>query len=312
MKKQFINEVKRMQQLAGIPLNESEINWALLNSYVNELSKQVVRPDLFKNNFIVWEDALFYNYDEAIDKGFIEGNEISKEEFNELHNMLNNNFNFNYFVRNWTVLDDEESRHEDDKDKNIEHFKTTYNVDDKTADIMKKIVDTFIINEVKQLKLKNMKKQFINEVKQMQKLAGIQKLNEASIDDKGNLQDFDLENDLIVKYNSEYYKNENLYKFFYCEKGLADGFDMEDGKKVKYIVGYSRFLDLPDDKKWIFGLPNPEVELKKQSPDLLMSMDCFDAEMDVIGYIYSKSGKDIETEYSDDDLDDAFIDSLKN
>ena len=73
--------------------------------------------------------------------------------------------------------------------------------------------------------------------------------------------------DLVVTY----YKDKDNYG----EKGLADGFHTEDGKKVKYIVGY-------DD------------------------MD----EIDDIGYIYSKSGADIETDYTEDDLDDAFMNSL--
>jgi hypothetical protein len=73
--------------------------------------------------------------------------------------------------------------------------------------------------------------------------------------------------DLVVTY----YKDKDNYS----EKGLADGFDIEKGKKVKYIVGY-------DDED----------------------------EMDDIGYIYSKSGADIETDYTEDDLDDAFMNSL--
>jgi hypothetical protein len=84
------------------------------------------------------------------------------------------------------------------------------------------------------------------------------------------------EKNLIDPYSSDlvvtYYKNKDNYD----EKGLADDFHEEEGKKVKYIVGY----DENDD-------------------------------MDDIGYIYSKSGKDIETEYTEDDLDDAFMDSLK-
>jgi hypothetical protein len=74
--------------------------------------------------------------------------------------------------------------------------------------------------------------------------------------------------DLVVTY----YKDKDSYD----EKGLADGFHEEEGKKVKFIVGY-------DD------------------------MD----EIDDIGYIYSKSGKDIETEYTEDDLDNTFMNSLQ-
>ena len=173
------------------------------------------------------------------------------------------------------------------------------------------------------------------EFKRMQKLAGL--INEISVNDKGELEDFtlggdadskdlfqtlggfekstssvkkDSKNDLIVKYFPEYYQNEKSYKFFYCEKGLADDFDTEDGKKVKYIVGYSHFLDLPDDKKWILDLPDPKTELDIL-PGLKLDPDsCYDAEMDLIGYIYSKSGKDIETEYEEEELWDAFYNSL--
>jgi len=102
-----------------------------------------------------------------------------------------------------------------------------------------------------------MKKQTLfEEIKRMQKLAGIIKENK------------DL-SDLTV----HYYKNPDNYG----EKGLADDFHEEDGKKVKYIVGY-------DDED----------------------------EMDDIGYIYTKSGDDIETKYSEDDLYDVFYNSLES
>lgn len=153
-----------------------------------------------------------------------------------------------------------------------------------------------------------MKKQ-LNEIKRMQQLAGL--LNEAFIDDEGNLQDFNSEDDLIVKFTTGYYKNEKLFDYFYCEKGLADGFEIKDNKKIKYIVGYSNFTNIPDDKKWIFNLSDPKSELGKQGMGMLLDPDnCFDADMEVIGYIYSKSGKDIETEYTEDELDDAFYEAL--
>jgi len=135
-------------------------------------------------------------------------------------------------------------------------------------------------------------------------------LNEAFINDKGELEDFNFENDLVVKYLPEYYQNEKRYKFFYCEKGLADDFDTKDGKKVKYIVGYSHFLDLPNDKEWILDMPDPKTELSIASGLALDPDSCYDAEMDVIGYIYSKNGKDIETEYEEEELWEAFYDSL--
>lgn len=154
-----------------------------------------------------------------------------------------------------------------------------------------------------------MKKQILSEqFKRMQKLAGL--ITEASINDKGELEDFDFSDDLVVKYTPEYYQNEKRYDYFYCEKGLADDFHTEDGKKVKYIVGYSNFLDLPDDKKWILDMPDPKTELELYTGSPLDPDSCFEAEMDMIGYIYSKSGKDIETEYNEEELRDAFYDSL--
>lgn len=155
-----------------------------------------------------------------------------------------------------------------------------------------------------------MAKQILSEeFKRMQKLAGL--IKEVSVNDKGELEDFNFEDDLVVRYTPEYYQNEENYKFFYCEKGLADGFDTEDSKKVKYIIGYSNFIDLPDDKKWILGMPDPKTELEKEIPGLILDPEgCSDAEFEVIGYIYSKNGKDIETEYTEDELYDVFYDSL--
>lgn len=108
---------------------------------LDELSKYVSRPDMYKSDFNVWEEALFYDYDKAMSNQFV-GINMPKEEFNKLHNELQNRYNFNYFVRNWTVLDDEESRHEDEKGKDVGYFKDKYMVNDKIANIMKKIVDT--------------------------------------------------------------------------------------------------------------------------------------------------------------------------
>ena len=180
-----------------------------------------------------------------------------------------------------------------------------------------------------------MKQPLNEEFKRMQKLAGL--ITETSINDKGELEDFtlgdevdgkdlfqtlggfekntsstkkDSEDDLIIKYFPKYYQNEKSYKFFYCEKGLADDFDTEDGKKVKYIVGYSHFLNLPSDKEWILSTPDPKTELELP-PGLAFDPDsCYDADMDVIGYMYSKSGKDIETEYEEEELWEKFYDSL--
>ena len=87
--------------------------------------------------------------------------------------------------------------------------------------------------------------------------------------------------DLTVKWTKVYLDNENKDPYFYTEKGLADGFEMIKGQKVKEIVGY--FEDEDGDEDY-----------------------------DIIGYIYSKGKKDIETDYNEDDLNDIFINSLSS
>jgi len=81
--------------------------------------------------------------------------------------------------------------------------------------------------------------------------------------------------DLEVKWTKKYTKDPDLY----YEKGLASEFEMVNGKKVKEIIGYFEDEDEDEDEE-------------------------------VIGYIYSKSNKDIETEYSEEDLDDVFTKAL--
>jgi len=89
--------------------------------------------------------------------------------------------------------------------------------------------------------------------------------------------------DLEVKWTPEYYEATEKYgDEAYDEKGLVIGFQMRDGKKVKEIIGYY----IPEDAE-------------KEN----------DEEFDIIGYIYSTSEKDIES-YSEEDLDDAFMNAL--
>jgi len=87
--------------------------------------------------------------------------------------------------------------------------------------------------------------------------------------------------DLEVKFTKKYLNKDKKDPYFYTEKGLASDFEMVDGKKVKEIVGYFEDEDGDEDEE-------------------------------VIGYIYSKSGKDIENEYSEDDLDNTFTSALGN
>jgi hypothetical protein len=113
----------------------------------------------------------------------------------------------------------------------------------------------------------------------MQMLAGIITESEYKVKLNENITE------LEVKWTPEYYEATEKYgDEAYDEKGLTDGFQMRDGKKVKEIIGYY----VPE------GAKNPS-----------------DEEFDIIGYIYSTSGKDIES-YSEDELDDAFMNALNN
>lgn len=132
------------------------------------------------------------------------------------------------------------------------------------------------------IKKQSTKKQPVNEqFLKMQKLAGL--ITESEFKSKLNENE---SSDLKVEWTPEYYEaTKNYGDEAYDEKGLANGFQMRDGKKVKEIVGYY----VPEDAE------NEN-----------------DEEFDVIGYIYSTSGKDIETEYSEDELDNAFDNALRN
>ena len=118
-----------------------------------------------------------------------------------------------------------------------------------------------------------MNKEFLH----MQKLAGL--ITESEYKAKLNENITELE----VKWTPEYYEATEKYgDEAYDEKGLTNGFQMRDGKKVKEIVGYY----VPE------GAENEN-----------------DEEFDIIGYIYSTSEKDIES-YSEDELDDVFMNAL--
>jgi hypothetical protein len=105
------------------------------------------------------------------------------------------------------------------------------------------------------------------------------------MDEDINLEELLNENessDLKVEWTPEYHKAIKEYgDEAYDEKGLATGFTMKNGKKVKEIVGYY----VPEGG------------------------NSSDEDFDVIGHIYSTSGKDIES-YSEDELDNAFMSNL--
>ena len=85
--------------------------------------------------------------------------------------------------------------------------------------------------------------------------------------------------DLKVEWTPEYLENKKKDRNFYYEKGLSDTFEIINGEKIKEIVGY--FEDEEGDE-----------------------------DQAVIGFISSTTGRDIES-YSEDELDDAFMNALK-
>jgi hypothetical protein len=128
---------------------KDELNQKEEKSLLNSLNKYVDGYDIYKNNYNTWELALFYTYNEWLDafkpRDFeLEKVSLSPEEWDDLHNKLQGNYEFNYFVRNFTTKDFEETRHEDEIGKDIQHFINTYKVDIKIASIMKKLVDNHI------------------------------------------------------------------------------------------------------------------------------------------------------------------------
>jgi hypothetical protein len=157
MKKQNTpEEFHRMVKLAGIneirvsrpndilDLGKSHENEQKL---IDELAKQVDGYDIYKDNHGLWEDILFYTYDEWLDteSDFPKLNvSITPEEWNTLHNEMSNNYAFNYFVRNFSVGDDEQTQHGNDIDKDTQYFKNIYGVDYNTARLMKKLIDDYL------------------------------------------------------------------------------------------------------------------------------------------------------------------------
>jgi hypothetical protein len=108
----------------------------------------------------------------------------------------------------------------------------------------------------------------------MQKLAGL--ITESEYNEQMNKVGA---TGLRVEWTPEYNAATNEYgDEAYHEKGLADGFEMINDEKVKEIIGY--FYDEDEEEDY-----------------------------DVIGYIKAGNDEDIES-YSDDELDDAFMNAL--
>lgn len=113
------------------------------------LSKYVEGYNTYKRDYNTWELALFYTYNEWLDafkpRDFeLEKVSLSPEEWDDLHNKLQDNYKFNYFVRNFTTKDEEEQRYEDEIGKDPQYFIDTYKVNAKVASIMKELIDNYI------------------------------------------------------------------------------------------------------------------------------------------------------------------------
>ena len=91
---------------------------------------------------------MFNTYDEWINNWKPDEEEIEsapdQEEWDSIHNEMQDKYNYNYFVRNFTIGDEEDTRHEDDIHKGIQHFMDIYNVPNHIAIVMKKLVDEYL------------------------------------------------------------------------------------------------------------------------------------------------------------------------
>ena len=105
------------------------------------LGEQVPYSELYKDDYSLWELAMFNSYEElAEDDIEVYNITITPQEFNAIHNALADD-DYAYFVRNFTTGDEEETRHEDDIDQSLGYFEDRYNVNTEQAMAMKFLVD---------------------------------------------------------------------------------------------------------------------------------------------------------------------------
>jgi hypothetical protein len=125
-----------------------EDNYSNQDKLIDFLSKYVTKPDIYQTNHGYWEDMLFDTYDKWVntyqpDKERIESAPDQKE-WDSIHNEMQDNYNYNYFVRNFSVGDEEDTRHEGDIHQDIQYFINKYDVSNDIAMIMKKLVDEYL------------------------------------------------------------------------------------------------------------------------------------------------------------------------
>jgi hypothetical protein len=143
----ILNDYKNQQKnLDEIKVNDAGKLPNDLDGLLNILSNYVDGSEIYKNNFRDWEEALFSTYDDWVniygpDDSRVAAVKLSPQEWDKLHDEIEHNYDFNYFVRNFRVGDEEETRHEDDIDQDLEYFQDKYNVNKYVALVMKKIVD---------------------------------------------------------------------------------------------------------------------------------------------------------------------------
>lgn len=152
IREEIFNEIKVNQPMD--PKTRDLLRLDIKNNYRNQeklidfLGKYVTRSDIYESNFNHWENMLLYDYNFWINAYEPDQEEIesapNQEEWNHIHDEIENKYEYNYFVRNFSVGDEEDTRHEDDINQNIEYFIDKYNVPEFIAKIMKKLVDEYL------------------------------------------------------------------------------------------------------------------------------------------------------------------------
>jgi hypothetical protein len=140
-----VNEM-RVNDPGIASLLKLDVSYENEGKLINYLAKFIDYPDLYNSDYEIWEWALFHSYDE-IDPNDIyydDFKKYSKEEWNKIHDDLENNWGFNYFVRNFTIEDGEQYSHNNDIDQDVSYFRDRYDVNSNVARVMKKLVDDYL------------------------------------------------------------------------------------------------------------------------------------------------------------------------
>jgi hypothetical protein len=123
-------------------------NYSNQEKLIDFLSKYVTKPNIYQTNHGHWENMLFDTYNDWVNTYQPNEKDIesapNQEEWDSIHNEMQDNYDYNYFVRNFSVGDEEDTRHEDDIHQDIQYFMNKYDVSNDIAMIMKKLVDEYL------------------------------------------------------------------------------------------------------------------------------------------------------------------------